>query len=244
MNILTQLGVAALITSSIGMTYPQNLSVNNILTVENSISIGEENYYVNSNKLEEKLKIPQLLPAETYENKELIYNINSIIKSQIYSRKEEAEESANEYFNEIGEIRPNFPFSIYSDYEVGLDNDKLASFYMNYYEYLGGAHGMTTRYSYTIDKEKVKILEINDLFKENYDYKNVIDKFISKEIDKNSELYFDKGMGFNGIKENQEFYLEDGYIVIYFQLYEIAPYVAGIQEFRIPISTFGDNYVA
>ena len=37
------------------------------------------------------------------------------------------------------------------------------------------------------------------------------------------------------VKENQKFYLEDGKIVIYFDLYDIAPYAAGIPEFPIII---------
>ena len=40
---------------------------------------------------------------------------------------------------------------------------------------------------------------------------------------------------FYGIKDNQKFYLEDKRIVIYFDLYDIAPYAAGIPEFPIPI---------
>ena len=33
--------------------------------------------------------------------------------------------------------------------------------------------------------------------------------------------------------DNQKFYLDDSKIVIYFDLYEIAPYAAGIPEFPI-----------
>ena len=48
-----------------------------------------------------------------------------------------------------------------------------------------------------------------------------------------NEKYIDKIYEFHGIKENQKFYLQDGKIVIFFDLYDIAPYVAGIPEFPI-----------
>ena len=38
---------------------------------------------------------------------------------------------------------------------------------------------------------------------------------------------------FNEIKDNQKFYIVDDTIVIFFDLYDIAPYVAGIPEFPI-----------
>ena len=39
------------------------------------------------------------------------------------------------------------------------------------------------------------------------------------------------------ISENQSFYLSGNGIVIYFQEYEILPYVAGIQKFNIDYET-------
>ena len=48
-------------------------------------------------------------------------------------------------------------------------------------------------------------------------------------------------MGFMGIDKQQSFYIKDGHLVVYFGLYEIAPYVAGIQEFKLPLDSFGSN---
>ena len=52
-----------------------------------------------------------------------------------------------------------------------------------------------------------------------------------KQPDKQEDQ--DKVYDFYGIKDNQKFYLDDSKIVIYFDLYEIAPYAAGIPEFPI-----------
>ncbi|HBF4863801.1 TPA: DUF3298 domain-containing protein, partial [Clostridioides difficile] len=74
-----------------------------------------------------------------------------------------------------------------------------------------------------------------DLFKDNTKYKEVIDEEIKRQIaelekkdEENIGIY-----NFKGIKENQNFYLQDDNLVIYFDLYDITPYAAGIPEFSI-----------
>ena len=51
----------------------------------------------------------------------------------------------------------------------------------------------------------------------------------------------DKVYDFYSIKDNQKFYIQDKSIVIFFDLYEIAPYAAGIPEFPIDIEKIKDN---
>ncbi|MFA7078597.1 MAG: RsiV family protein [Syntrophomonas sp.] len=41
--------------------------------------------------------------------------------------------------------------------------------------------------------------------------------------------------------ENQSYYIQNGVLVVYFSQYEIAPYAAGIPEFKIPLSNFQDG---
>ena len=48
---------------------------------------------------------------------------------------------------------------------------------------------------------------------------------------------------FKGIGDNVQYYLTKDDIVIFFQLYEIAPYSAGIPEFKIPYSVFKDELI-
>ena len=38
---------------------------------------------------------------------------------------------------------------------------------------------------------------------------------------------------FKSIEDKQKFYIQDDNIVVYFDLYDIAPYAAGIPEFKI-----------
>ena len=56
-----------------------------------------------------------------------------------------------------------------------------------------------------------------------------------KVLNKNQNLPEDSTQlyAFDKINDTQKFYLQDDSLVIYFDLYEIAPYVAGIPEFAI-----------
>ena len=70
-------------------------------------------------------------------------------------------------------------------------------------------------------KEYIKILE------------DIIKTF---DILKNNVGVYD----FKGLKDEQKFYIEDDDLVIYFDLYDIAPYALGIPKFKINISTIQD----
>lgn len=163
-------------------------------------------------------------------NREITSNINSVI-SQVRS------ESICE---ELKQFNEDFKAEGFVSYSVCFENNRLISFYIDYYTFLGGAHGMSVKKGYSLDKKLGKVLKLNDLFAENYDYKTVINDFIYKEIETKKALFFDED--FKGINPDTEFYIEDNCIVIYFQLYEIAPYSTGFPTFKIPLEKFGNGY--
>ena len=121
----------------------------------------------------------------------------------------------------------------YSLFEA-FNTDEVISLPVSYYQYTGGAHGLTTKVSYNYDLKTGKELRLKDLFKEGFDYKSIIDKKVREDIEKEKELYFDNGALFKGVNENQAYYLNRDGIIVYFQQYEIAPYSSGIREFKIP----------
>lgn len=141
------------------------------------------------------------------------------------------------WINEVKEtsedLTPTIPYELNAKYTL-TNNESILSFYIDYYQFSGGAHGITTRKSYNIDIKSGKKIELKDLFKVGYDYKKNINELIQKEINKHPDYYFTGKEGFNGIKDNQSFYIKNNKIIIYFPYYEIAPYVAGMPEFEIP----------
>ena len=83
--------------------------------------------------------------------------------------------------------------------------------------------------------------DIKLLIKKEFLYKDVINNEISRQIKKDPDRYFTGKDGFNGINENQNFYIKNKKLVIYFELYEIAPYASGISEFVIPNKIIKEN---
>ena len=62
-----------------------------------------------------------------------------------------------------------------------------------------------------------------------------------KSFTKNIE-YLNDESGFKSTANQQSYYyIKENKLVIYFSLYEIAPYASGIPEFEIPLSLFGED---
>ncbi len=129
-------------------------------------------------------------------------------------------------------------YELVTRYQECYQNEKFLSMYLDYYQYTGGAHGMTERRPYNIDLTTGKKLTLKELFQDNYDYKSIIDQEVRKQISLNPKDYFSGDMGFKGIAEDRSFYIQEGFLVVYFGQYEIAPYSSGIREFKIPFTQF------
>lgn len=129
---------------------------------------------------------------------------------------------------------PIRPYQLCTRYKQCCLNDKVLSLYVDYYQYTGGAHGITERRAYNVDLKTGELLPLAELFEPGYDYKAVIDQEIRRQIALEPEAYFEGDMGFKGINKEQGYYLDGENLVIYFNQYEIAPYAGGIREFKIP----------
>lgn len=161
-------------------------------------------------------------------------SINKVLYNDATNFKNIIEASALENYNSLLKAGVEVtPFQAITKYNLHYLKDYL-SLIVTYYEYRGGAHGIYSVVPYNYNLKTGERLQIKDLFKEGYDYKSIINKEILAEISKNPDSYFKDA--FKSIKENTDFYLTKDGIVIYFQLYEIAPFAAGNPEFLIPYS--------
>ena len=136
---------------------------------------------------------------------------------------------------------PIRPYLLFSRYQTGTLNQNLLSLYVDYYTFTGGAHGSTDRRPYNYDLQTGRPLRLADIFQSGYDFRGIIDREISARIAAQPGDYFSGEMGFTGLKDEQNFYIRDGQLVIYFSQYEIAPYAAGIPEFAFPVAQFGEG---
>lgn len=180
------------------------------------------------------------IPIVIIDNKDFQKIINDKITNDIMTFYNDTENEIKEFYNDT--LYGGDKFLANSDYQVKKNSDGVISILLNYYKYSGGAHGIYEDFSYNIDTKQEKFLDFNDLFKKNSNYKEIIEEEIRKNI-KKLEKENPENIGiydFKGLKENQKFYIEDDNLVLYFDLYEIAPYPAGIPSFKINISKIKD----
>lgn len=140
----------------------------------------------------------------------------------------------------------NFPFHSYEldmNSVVTLNYRCVASLYTDQYEYTGGAHGSVIRTSTSWALRTGRMISLKDLFPHNPQYarqiKQEIKRQISEQIAAGEDVYFDD---YEELVEKtfdeEQFFLTNDALVIYFQQYDIAPYSSGLPEFQIPYSKF------
>lgn len=174
------------------------------------------------------LHIPVILGIE---NERLDTQIKEDVNKDMNKYLQELKQTANGYSNPIS------PYYLESTYDIYTHDNVILSFCIAYTNYFGGAHSMTYKKCYNYDLKAGRRLAFKDLFK-NPSYKEVINQEIAKQImERNRQLGYAAINAFRGISDHQKFYINNGQVVIYFDLYEIAPYVAGIIEFTLPTIT-------
>lgn len=216
----------------------RTVGTNRIVANVDTQTLTKNTDYINS-----IINIPIIITS----NKDIEKYINDKIRNDIMDFYNQAQQEAKEYLGKIPSKDEKFVANV--NYEVKKNSDNVLSIIVRYYKYSGGAHGYYEDVSYNLDMINGKLLQLNDLFKQNSEYKNVIDSEIRKQIEniiKNDKEYKDVYQ-FEGIKPDNKFYIQDDNIVIYFDLYEIAPYAAGQPEFFINASVINhilkDQYV-
>lgn len=118
-------------------------------------------------------------------------------------------------------------------YEIKNNQRQVLSLtFSNYTYHDQTAHGMTYFRSLTFDLKKGKQCQLRDLFKPEVDYMKKLSEIIKMQMKQRDIPLLHE---FNTIKPNQDFYIADKTLVIYFQLYEITPYVFGFPMFPISV---------
>lgn len=205
----------------------------------NKIDVVEKSIEENTDKYDVKIKYPMVVGGK----KEVVEKINKTIEDYTLEWLNDLKLLVQEYSKTYEEAGAKMPkMEAYSLFE-SFNTDEVISLPVNYYQYTGGAHGLTTKISYNYDLKTGKEIKLKDLFKEGFDYKNIIDKKVREDIAKEKDIYFENGALFKGVSENQAYYLNKNGVIVYFQQYEIAPYSSGIREFKIPYGELSEGLV-
>lgn len=222
-------GIAVLLLSVV-TAYGKELNKNS-----NDIIITNKHIKQETSVINEDINFPKVSSTKYIEG---VDKINTIIEKDIFTWREDLTQLSKQYEKDFKDSKDELiPFELVTKYDVTYNDNNLLSIPMDYYQFTGGAHGLTTKIGYNFQVDTGNKLKLKDLFNDNFDFKTIINKKVSEEIAKNPQEYFGDGADFKGIKDEQDFYLDKDGLVVYFQLYEIAPYSSGIKEFRIP---YGD----
>ena len=123
-----------------------------------------------------------------------------------------------------------------SFYDSFLDGDVLSVRIYNE-NYTGGAHGFRWIRTFNVNIKTRETYETaGALFKDpQAGTKQITDKILA-DIKRHPELYFpEAAQTVEALKGKYPFYLDGQNLIVYFQLYDIAPYAAGIPEFVFPL---------
>jgi len=133
---------------------------------------------------------------------------------------------------------PSNVTTLIGEYELKNNQRNIFSLLQSNYMYrYQAAHGMTIIGSLTFDMDKKKVYTLKELFKPDSDYVGRLSAIVAKQIKARDIPVLEP---FTSISPDQEFYVADKTLVLYYQLYDLAPYVYGIVYFPISIYDISD----
>lgn len=151
--------------------------------------------------------------------------------------EEEAVKWAEEHYISYGKETWPIPYELSAGYYVGRMDDRIISFVLTAYSYMGGAHPNAYEKGITFDAQTGKRLMLEDVAIDKEEASAAVLEFLLEETKK--EKY--QNVFFGGyekylpdlVSEDTWFLGEDGFHIIA-NAYSIAPYVAGSFDFLIP----------
>lgn len=169
---------------------------------------------------------------------------NEAEKFYKYAEDTLLKDAISNYKQSIANNYPFNPFDAVMKFTVTLNKSCRLSTYFDKYEYTGGAHGNTIRTSQNYNLQSGRKIQLKDLFGRGENYRKIVLDEILKIAEKNMSespgIYFEDYKNLIVKYFNpQSFNLTPNAVAIYYQQYEIGPYVSGIVTFSIPYEDLG-----
>lgn len=208
-------------------------------TQQNAISLKTIKEVSKTGFIEISLQYPQV---DGLADRALQERINTVFSKAAGEARDAGLKNAaemEEYFESGFTGSPN-KCETHFDYRLKYNQKGLLSIVCLDYQYTGGAHGQTVQSSYTFNLKTGEEYGLKDLFAGDADYISIINNAVQNEI----KTRIAEGIlpdhqlePFETIRADQDFYLSNNTVVVYFQQYEHWPYAAGIQEFPVEVTT-------
>ena len=156
----------------------------------------------------------------------------------------------NEGFKKDAAIQgADMKYNLKVDYNVYTASDKLLSLRQDAYAFTGGAHGISTVQTLTVNAETGKVYSLSDMFVPGSDYKGRLEQLIAIQQKGGNRLAEKMGNATFDYEKvtitgNEKFYVDSnpkgwGLHILYNQG-EVGPMAAGVQNYFIPIDTISD----
>lgn len=198
-------------------------------TVPDSVSIEDKHITVHKDGIQIDMHIPQFVNLT---NLDFQKQLNHNLLKEAKERKSEIlklAQSLNKDFSK--DDITSVPFEYIETYSVIPSPYPYFTLELYRYQYTGGAHGLPELNYLNLNIEENEICTLDNLFKDDIDYKPILNQAIKEEIIKRTnqgEFFFTGTDGFQTISDNQPFFInKEGNLVIVFNVYEIAPYASG-----------------
>lgn len=117
-------------------------------------------------------------------------------------------------------------------YEVKMNEKDILSLSLFNYAYTGGAHGLTLQKSLTFRVSTGQEYKLSQLFKAGSPYIKRLSGLISEQIKGRDISTLEP---FQMIRPDQDFYIADRALILYFALFELTPYAFGFPYFPISV---------
>lgn len=140
-------------------------------------------------------------------------------------------------------------YNLKVDYNVYTASDSLLSLRQDAYAFTGGAHGISTVQTLTVNAKTGEVYKLSDLFVPGSDYKARLEQLIAIQQVGGNRLAEKMGKATYDYEKvtitgNEKFYVDSnpktwGLHIIYDQG-EVGPMAAGVQNYYIPVDTISD----
>ena len=198
--------------------------------VSTSFVVEDSQEKTSSDHLELNLNIPVLSGFDAAET------INELISKNIAAARKEVEDAAQF----LGEDGSSIKAGLTVGYLYSKSGD-VVSLWLMYANYTGGAHGLYWIEPYTFNTSTNEIYRFGDLFQEGSASGALVTERILDKIRQNPDLYFTSAEETVKKYNNDfSFFINGNQVVVFFSLYELAPYAGGIQFFTFTAKELKD----
>jgi len=122
-------------------------------------------------------------------------------------------------------------------FEIKTNQRGALSLSLLNYAFTGGAHGNTLQHSLTFDADTGKSYALDELFKRGSAYEQRLNAIIQAQIKARQLPVLGE---YPGLSPDQDFYIADKALVIYFPLYALVPYAWAFPYFPISVYDIQD----